>query len=152
MVRATSYFGKRSKQDRDETAANAERILLEYPRAKSKTLRGAVSIQSPTLDGMPRNDTVSNRNEDKIINTLDDEDLVAQCDYIVNKAMPNVSKDPNWAKIIKLAYLLPQPMKDVAIQQRLGYGHTAYYDAKKEALCAFAELWPPFPTEIVTYF
>ena len=139
MVRATSYFGKRSKQERDKTAANAERILLEYPRARSKTLRGAVSIQSPTLDGMPRNDTVSNRNEDRIINTLD-------------KAMPNVSKDPNWAKIIKLAYLLPQPMKDVAIQQRLGYGHTAYYDAKKEALCAFAELWPPFPTEIVTYF
>lgn len=146
MVRVTSWY---SKVDRDQTASNAAEILLAYPHHKALAMRYTIALQSPNMDGMPRSDSFDNTTEAKIIGHLDDKQFVAQVDYILNEMMPEVSRNENWAKILKLAYITRGGLQDKAIQERLGYEHSAYYEAKKDALCAFAELWPPFPSELV---
>jgi hypothetical protein len=35
--------------------------------------------------------------------------------------------------------------------ERLGMQSTAYYHAKEDALIAFAEIWPPSPSELLVY-
>ena len=134
--------------DRDETAANAERVLLSYEHHKSMALRWSISLKSPVIDGMPRNDSVENNTERQITNHIDDQLYVKQCEVIINEIMPQTSRNPKWPDILRYTYLKPLAT-DLAVQERVGYEHSAFYEAKKDALCAFAELWPPYPSELV---
>ncbi|MFT8409886.1 MAG: ArpU family phage packaging/lysis transcriptional regulator [Schleiferilactobacillus perolens] len=145
-MRATQRF---SKIDKDKTAANAEAVLLEYPHRKALASRSLVGLQSPKMDGMPRSPSAENHTEDPIINHLDDKLYVYQCEKIVNEILPDTASNDKWPTILKLRYLIRYPLSDADIMERVHYEHTAYYDGLKEALCAFAELWPPFPSELV---
>lgn len=145
-MRATQRF---SRIDKDKTAANAEAVLLEYPHRKALASRGLVSLQSPKMDGMPHSPSVDNHGEERIISHLDDKLFVYQVEKIVKEIMPETATNDKWPGILKLRYLIPRPLSNDQIMERVGYEHTAYYDALKEALCAFAELWPPFPSELV---
>ena len=99
---------------------------------------------------MPRSDSYGNKAEEQITGHVDDQQFVKKCEVIVREIMPDVAQDENWAKILDY-YYMRQIGTDEVIMERLGYSHSAYYEAKKQALCAFAEVWPPFPNELLVY-
>lgn len=145
-MRATKRF---SRVNRDKTAANADEVLTQYPSRKAMTLRWSAALQSPNMDGMPRTSSTRNTAEDKVMGHLDDLQYVKQVEYIINELMPEVSRDENWASILRLTYMTHGGLEPSEVQDRLGIEHSAFYEARKDALCAFAELWPPFPAELV---
>jgi ArpU family phage transcriptional regulator len=130
--------------DEKRTAANAEALLLDYRHRQAVAKRSELALQSPILDGMP---SVSNLHstEENIIRGLDDQNFIAQCRRVI-AAINN----EEYQHILNWLYITPLPTVQV-IMERLGMSTTAYYHAKQHALVAFAELWPPSPSELLVY-
>jgi len=134
-----------SKLDMDATADNAAAVLRDYPRRLVMAKRWTMSLQSPQITGMPRNDSYDNKAELSITGHIDDQFYVEVCENIIRETMPGTAREEDWAKILDY-YYLKQIGTDEVIMDRLGYSRSSYYEAKKQALCAFAEWWPPVQT------
>ncbi|MFT8412311.1 MAG: ArpU family phage packaging/lysis transcriptional regulator [Schleiferilactobacillus perolens] len=144
MMRVVQTYWRRL--DHEATAANAEFVLMDYRHRKQKSKRNEITLQSPAIDGMPRSPSTENSQENKLLKYLNDWDFVAQCD----RAIESVENDES-RTILKLLYTTDYPVKVQTIMDRLGMETTAYYHAKQDALIAFAEVWPPSPSELLVY-
>lgn len=135
-----------SRLDHEATAENAERLLGDFRHRKQKSKRPDVAgLKSPSLDGMPRNDTVENTAESRIVDHLSDQQFVEQ----VERALERIESDE--ARLILRGLYIGRPITAEALMERLAMSNTAYYHAKEEALVAFAEVWPPVPSELLVY-
>lgn len=132
--------------DHEATAANAEAVLMDYRHRKAKAKRNEITIQSPRMDGMPRSPSTENAQENKILRDLEDGEFCQQCDRVINAIESSEGRT-----ILKLLYTVDRPPKVESIMERLGMQSTAYYHAKEDALIAFAEIWPPSPSELLVY-
>lgn len=138
-----SYSGR---LDHEETAKNAERLLSDFRHRKAKSRRAEVmGLKSPLMDGMPRNDSVENGTETKLIAELSDQEFVQR----VRRAIECIESDES--RVILRCLYIDRPVTAENIMMRLGMSTTAYYHAKEEALVAFAEVWPPVPSELLVY-
>lgn len=138
-----TYF---RRLDHEETAKNAERLLGDFRHRENKAKRADVlGLQSPTIDGMPRNELVENSAERRIISHLSDQEFVDR----VKRAVECIESDEQ--RKILIGLYIGHPVKAETIMEALGMSTTAYYHAKEEALVAFAEVWPPIPSELLVY-
>ena len=138
-----SYF---RRLDHEETAKNAERLLSDFRHREAKSKRAEVmGLKSPLMDGMPRNDTTDNSVERRITDHLSDQEFVER----VRRAIECIESDE--AKVILCGLYIGRPLTAEALMERMAMSNTAYYHAKEEALVAFAEVWPPFPSELLVY-
>lgn len=138
-----SYF---RRLDREATAKNAEGLLGDFRHREQKAKRADVlGLKSPAMDGMPRNDTVENSAERRIISHLSDQEFVDR----VKRAVECIESDEQ--RKILIGLYIGHPVKAETIMEALGMSTTAYYHAKEEALVAFAEVWPPIPSELLVY-
>lgn len=142
MVRVTSLY---SKLDKRATAENAAAVLSDYPHRRARSLSWSMDLQSPSMDGMPRNDSVDNRTEHKIVDHLDDEQFVRRC----NNILATITNE-TYRNILRFTYLHPLVSVE-AVQERLHLAPSTYRRQREEALVAFAELWPPIPSELLVY-
>lgn len=97
------------------------------------------------MDGMPRNDSVDNRTEHKIVNHLDDEQFVRRCNNIISSLT-----NETYRNILRFTYIRPLATVD-DVAERVGLSESGYFKARREALCAFAEWWPPIPSALLVY-
>lgn len=142
MVRVTSLY---SRLDKKATAENAAAMLSDYPHRLARSRAWSMDLQSPVMDGMPRNDSIENRAESKVVDHLDDEQFVRRCDNIV-RAITNET----YQNILRFTYM--QPLESVeAIEERMFMAPSTYRRQRVEALVAFAELWPPVPSNLLVY-
>lgn len=144
MMRIVQTYWRRL--DHEATAANAEAVLMDYRHRKAKAKRNEITIQSPRMDGMPRSPSTENAQENKILRDLEDGEFCQQCDRVINAIESSEGRT-----ILKLLYTVDRPPKVESIMERLGMQSTAYYHAKDDALIAFAEIWPPSPSELLVY-
>ena len=124
-----------SQWDYEASVAEADNVLEDYRRRKQRS-RVKASIQSPSLDGMPRSSSIGNVMEIKITNHLDDETYVEVCEKTIecieDDARRNILRD----------YYIKQPIAVELLIADSGYEKSGYYDALKDALYTFAGLWP----------
>lgn len=144
MMRIVQTYWRRL--DHEATAANAEAVLMDYRHRKAKAKRNEITIQSPRMDGMPRSPSTENAQENKILRDLEDGEFCQQCDRVINAIESSEGRT-----ILKLLYTVDRPPKVESIMERIGMQSTAYYHAKEDALIAFAEIWPPSPSELLVY-
>lgn len=138
-----SYF---RRLDREATAENAEGLLSDFRHREQKAKRADVlGLKSPAMDGMPRNETVENTAEGRIVEHLSDKEFTER----VRRAIECIESDE--AKVILCGLYIGRPLTAEALMERLAMSNTAYYHAKEEALVAFAEVWPPVPSELLVY-
>jgi len=138
-----SYF---RRLDHEETAKNAERLLVDFRHREQKAKRADVlGLKSPAMDGMPRNDSTENSMERRITSHLSDQEFVER----VKRAIECIESDE--ARLILRGLYIGRPITAEALMERLAMSNTAYYHAKEEALVAFAEVWPPVPSELLVY-
>jgi ArpU family phage transcriptional regulator len=138
-----TYF---SRLDRKATAENADLVLGDYRHRRQKARRNDVaSIGSPSMDGMPKTASVANGQENMVVNHLGDAEFVAKVDTAIE-----CIEDDDQRAVLKLLYISHQLTAE-AIQERLHMSNTAYYHTKEDALIAFAEVWPPQPSELLVY-
>lgn len=132
--------------DYKQTAANADRELKKYRHRHQKSLRRDVlGVQSPGMDGMPRNDSIDNGQENKLVQFLSDGEFVQK----VRNAI-GLIEDDQQRELLDLLYI-KHPLTVEAIMERMHISNTAYYNLKQSALCSFAEVWPPAPSELLAY-
>lgn len=134
MTRVMSLWGR---LNREETAANAESVLIDYRHRKARARGWSMSLQSPTMDGMPRNQSTDNKVESKIVNYLSDDEFVQQCLEVIS----GIEK-AEYRKLLELTYIKPLPTV-TRIAEAVHLSRAKYYRDKEAALIAFAELWPP---------
>ncbi|WP_057821920.1 ArpU family phage packaging/lysis transcriptional regulator [Schleiferilactobacillus perolens] len=132
--------------DHEATATNAKAVLMDYRHRKHKAKRNEVTIQSPQMDGMPRSPSTENAQENKILRDLEDGEFCHQCDRVISAIESSEGRT-----ILRLLYTVGRPPKVESIMEQLGMQSTAYYHAREDALVAFAELWPPSPSELLVY-
>ncbi|WP_203663781.1 ArpU family phage packaging/lysis transcriptional regulator [Lacticaseibacillus sp. 53-4] len=138
-----TYF---RRLDHEETAKNAERLLSDFRHREAKSKRAEVmGMKSPLMDGMPRNDSVENRTETKLVAELSDQEFV----HRVRRALECIESEES--RVILRCLYIDRPVTAENIMIRLSMSNTAYYHAKEEALVAFAEVWPPEPSELLAY-
>ncbi|QFQ91004.1 DUF1492 domain-containing protein [Lacticaseibacillus manihotivorans] len=132
--------------NRKETAANADAELKDYRHRHQKSRRPEVAgLKSPSLDGMPRTDSIENGQEGKLLGHLSDQEF---CQQVV-RAIECI-EDDDQRTILTLLYIT-KPITAEAIQQRLHMSNTAYYHKLEDALVSFAEVWPPIPSDLLVY-
>lgn len=124
--------------DEEKTIANAKRKLKEYPRWKR--VAGEPGTQKVTQvftfdlrnpDGSP------NRAVEKLaINKVDAEAELDAIEYAVSNL-----HNPAYRRILYERYLKNKPLSDVRIYDNLFLSESQYYECKRAALLAFAELY-----------
>lgn len=131
--------------DIEATAINADRILNQYQHRIAKTKRYS-GLKSPLMDGMPKTAVSYNSIETQIVDRLSDDEFCIKCEQIVTEGITNEV----YSKILKYTYITPLGT-DNEIMDRVGYGRSSFYRKRKKALVAFAEQWPPLPSELMVY-
>ncbi|QPI89320.1 DUF1492 domain-containing protein [Lacticaseibacillus paracasei subsp. tolerans] len=143
MTRVMSLWGR---LDREETAANAESVLIDYRHRKARARAWSMALQSPTMDGMPRNETVENTAEGRIVNHLTDDEFVTRCQNTIA-----CIEKPEHRRLLELTYIQPlATVEDIA--ERLSLSRATYYRDKENALIAFAEVWPPAGSSVLLVY
>lgn len=113
-----------------------------YDQNYALSCRGAGTLQSPQSDGMPKSPNHENHVEEGIIDHVYAKAWVGQVNNVLG-AMTN----ERYSTIIRLYYI--KHVQDIAIMDRLHLSRSQYYQTKKDALVTFAEMWHPFPSELV---
>jgi ArpU family phage transcriptional regulator len=139
MRRVTQFY---SRVDRDKTADRAHQELCMYDQNYALSCRGAGTLQSPQSDGMPKSPNHENHVEEGIIDHVYAKAWVGQ----VNNVLEAMTND-DYSTIIRLYYI--KHVQDIDIMDRINRRRSQYYEIKKDALVTFAEMWRPFPSELV---
>lgn len=134
-MRFPSYF---SRFDQSETIRNAKQLLQDYPHYKRLELATRPTLHSPQIDCMPPNHSAENGMENAMIRHVYFVVYVSACE----RTIANLPNDMD-RKILKTRYL--DGHTDSYTMKQVGLEHSAYGDAKNQALIAFAELCPPLP-------
>ncbi|WP_196246206.1 ArpU family phage packaging/lysis transcriptional regulator [Lacticaseibacillus zhaodongensis] len=145
MKRVTSLH---SSIDEDETAKNAEALLLEYPHYWRLSRQASYGLKSPAMDGMPRPDSTANTADLAIINKVDAGQWLRICNTIIDgMQQTQYGKTQRWHAILKERYVRGLP--DYTVMSNLGIEKSQYYEERRDALIAFAEMWPPVLGQLV---
>lgn len=124
-----------SPWDYEASVLAADVVLEDYRRRKQRS-RVKASIKSPSLDGMPRSPSIGNVAEIRITDHIDDETYIEACEKTISciedDAHRNILKD----------YYIKRPIAVELLIADSGYSKAGYYIALKEALYAFASIWP----------
>ena len=124
-----------SPWDYEASVAEADKILEDYRRRKQRS-RVKSLLKSPSLDGMPRSSSIDNTIEIKITDDLDDEIYVEACEKTIE-----CIEDDNRRNIL-IDYYIKRPIAVELLIADSGYSKAGYYIALKDALYAFASIWP----------
>ena len=124
-----------SPWDYDASVVEADKILEDYRRRKQRA-RVKSLLKSPSLDGMPRSSSIDNTIEVKITDDLDDEIYVEACEKTIE-----CIEDDNRRNIL-IDYYIKRPIAVELLIADSGYSKSGYYIALKDALYAFASIWP----------
>lgn len=141
MKRATWIH---SRIDFDATAKNAEAELLNYGHYWRMSRRANYDLQSPNMDGMPRTPSALNKTDLTIIGNIDAAAWLNCCNSIISDMSMSSER---YHKILKLRYECGMEDKDV--MKKLHLEKSQYYEERRDALVAFAEMWPARPNELV---
>ena len=133
MRKATANYV--SPWDYDASVAEADKILEDYRRRKQRS-RVKSLLKSPSFDGMPRSSSIDNAIEIKITNYLDDEAYTEICEKTID-----CIEDDNKRNIL-IDYYIKRPIAVELLIADSGYSKAGYYVALKDALYAFASIWP----------
>lgn len=119
----------------------------DYPRARRAASRAAI-LQAVHYDGQPQGDTDPQRGEHVIIDGLDATQFVADC----NQALLTVREldGEDWYNLLRWLYFEPLPSA-VDVMARMGLEHSAFYERRQRASCAFAEVFSPAWGELLVY-
>lgn len=142
-----SYQSMSEMINKGATARNVDVLLKDYQHKRMLALRANV-LRASVIDGQPHGVPDSESTERHITDKIDAAEFVTACD----NALVNV-KDilGAWeATPLILTYFHPAP-NDTAIMERMGLEHTAYYQRKKQAQIAFAEVFPNRWGELLVY-
>ena len=124
-----------SPWDYDASVVEADKILEDYRRRKQRS-RVKALLKSPSFDGMPRSSSIDNTMEIKITDDLDDEIYVEVCEKTIE-----CIEDDNRRNIL-IDYYIKRPIAVELLIADSGYSKSGYYIALKDALYAFASIWP----------
>lgn len=124
-----------SPWDYEASVVEADRVLEDYRRRKQRS-RVKALLKSPSLDGMPRSSSIDNVMEIKITDDLDDEIYVDACEKTIE-----CIEDDNRRNIL-IDYYIKRPIAVELLIADSGYSKAGYYIALKDALYAFASIWP----------
>ena len=124
-----------SPWDYEASVVEADNVLEDYRRRKQRS-RVKASIQSPSLDGMPRSSSIENVMEIKITDDLDDEIYVEACEKTIECIEDDARRN------ILIDYYIKRPIAVELLIADSGYSKAGYYIALKDALYAFASIWP----------
>ena len=124
-----------SPWDYEASVVEADRVLEDYRRHKQRS-RVKALLKSPSLDGMPRSSSIDNTIEIKITDDLDDEIYVEACEKTIE-----CIEDDNRRNIL-IDYYIKRPIAVELLIADSGYSKAGYYIALKDALYAFASIWP----------
>jgi ArpU family phage transcriptional regulator len=124
-----------SPWDYEASVVEADKILEDYRRRKQRS-RVKALLKSPSLDGMPRSSSIDNVMEIKITDDLDDEIYVDACEKTIE-----CIEDDNRRNIL-IDYYIKRPIAVELLIADSGYSKAGYYIALKDALYAFASIWP----------
>lgn len=75
-----SFFPKVNKE---ATVKNVDELLKEYPHYRLRAKREAGMLRSPSMDGMPRADSYSNRVEDEYVSHVGAQQVELNCRYAI---------------------------------------------------------------------
>jgi ArpU family phage transcriptional regulator len=143
MKRTTWIY---SQVDRDATATKADEELSKWPHYWALSRRSAVALKSPGLDGMPKSPSKQNHAEDGILDKVSAETWVNRVKYVIEDMQMTNHRA---SQILQFLYM--QGLPDTVAMERLGIEHTQYYEDRKDALVTFAEMWPPYPSDLVVH-
>lgn len=145
MKRSTQLH---SSIDDDATAKNAEALLLEYPHYWRLARQASYGLQSPKMDGMPRSDSAVNKSDLAIIGNIDAQQWVHICNKVLeDMEQTQWGKTQRWHAILREKYVRGLP--DYTVMSNLNIEKSQYYDERRDALVAFAEMWPPVLNKLV---
>jgi ArpU family phage transcriptional regulator len=91
---------------------------------------------------MPKSPNHENHVEEGIIDHVYAKAWVGQVNNVLG-AMTN----ERYSTVLRLCYI--KHVSDVDIMDRVGLEKSQYYEVKKDALVTFAEMWRPYPSELV---
>ncbi|MBG9366539.1 ArpU family phage packaging/lysis transcriptional regulator [Streptococcus sp. NLN64] len=124
--------------DEEKTIANAKRKLKEYPRWKRIAGEPGTQKVTQVFTFDLRNPGGSpNRAVEKLaINRVDAEAELDAIEYAISNLHV-----PTYRRILYERYLNHKPLSDVRIYDNLFLSESQYYEFKRAALLAFAELY-----------
>ena len=118
--------------DKDATCARAKKLLRSYHSLKRIAGRELTVLQSPTMNGMPRSQSVDNHNEQRIQERL----IAAEEVPAILNAVALLDDD---SRAIIDGQYIKDNLSSVAMATKLGMASTTFSKAKKKALICFAE-------------
>lgn len=110
----------------------------DFPRLKARSHMNIASIQSPNFDTVGTSGTAINTQENKVMDQLRAQELVAATYKTVN----NCPDDYKFKTILKYCYLYGQ--SNAKTMEVAGYASTRYNECKHEALLYFAEAFTDY--------
>lgn len=131
--------------DRNQTAKNAKSELQQYFTMRRLARRSAY-MATPKISDIPRSPQTNNHVEDHMIEQLNAQQWIDNLNGVLEDMQ---ASNERYAKIIKLCYL--QGLDNSQAMERLGVSESTFTANKRDALVAFAEAWPPFPSELLAY-
>ena len=122
----------------DEKASRqqARELLSKYRRYSRMAGVRLTDIQSPTIDGMPKSSSYENRAEAKIVNHIDAETIVHNC----QQAMQLLGTTSYW--VLYYTYFCEPALTHYQIAAKVGYAAGSIDKLKLRGLLEFAEAYP----------
>lgn len=122
--------------DEDKSIENAKEILSNYRRLSRMAGQKLTDIQSPTFDGMPKASSYDNRIETKIVDHIDAEAIINNC----QQAMSIMNKTSYW--VLYYTYFCEPALTHYQIAAKVGYAAGSIDKLKLRGLLEFAEAYP----------
>ena len=135
--------------DEDATIEKAKRVLSEYTQWRLKSQRVSFDLQSPAMDGMPKNPSFSNREEEKHASKSNADFMANTVADVINTigSVSEVTED--YASILRMVYI--KHYSNVRCMRELGLSEKTFYRYRKMALLAFASLYPPVVEKLLVH-
>ncbi|WP_076634780.1 ArpU family phage packaging/lysis transcriptional regulator [Lactiplantibacillus plantarum] len=135
--------------DENATIEKAKRVLSEYTQWRLKSRRVSFDLQSPVMDGMPKNRSFSNREEEKRTNKSN-ADFMANTVVDVINGIADISEvTEDYAAILRMVYI--KHYSNVRCMRELGLSEKTFYRYRKTALLAFASMYPPVVEKLLVH-
>lgn len=135
--------------DEDRTIVNAKRVLGDYYKWKLRARRVSFSLQSPTMDGMPKSPSYGNHVEEKHVNKMNAE-FMANLVINVIKAIEIDDKTAIYTQLLQLKYI--NRYTNVKCAQELDNLPDRTFDKyHREALLLFAEIYPDAVENLIVH-
>lgn len=127
--------------DEDKTIENAKRVLNEYSQWRLKARRVSFDLQSPSMDGMPKNHSFVNHEVEKHANKDNAEFMASMVINVINAIGEVDEVTEYYAGILKMIYV--KHYSNIRCMQELGLSEKTFYRYRRTAYLAFASVYPP---------